>query len=65
MEAAVTTGRGPSAIAFDTDVGATTGAPNVGYLAHFTDSYIGVLDLDMRNPSTYLTFIATVGVTTV
>jgi DNA-binding beta-propeller fold protein YncE len=62
MEATVTTGRGPSDIVFDTETGAGQGGPNVAYLAHFTDSYIGVIDLDMRNPATYLTFVATVGV---
>jgi hypothetical protein len=30
------------------------------YVAHFTDSYLGVIDLDQRN-STYGTMLATIG----
>lgn len=61
IEAVITTGRGPSALAFDPGVGAEGGAFNYAYLAHFTDSYLAVLDLDMRHPATYLTLIASVG----
>lgn len=77
MEGVIRTGRGPAAIAFDPQAGPDSVAPiggqgkvaprdlsqpTFGYVAHFTDSYIGVLDLDMRHPSTYLTLIATVAV---
>ena len=58
VEAIVTTGRGPSALVFDANLATSSFA----YLAHFTDSYLSVLDLDMRHPSTYLTLIANVGV---
>lgn len=61
LEGIVNTGRGPSALAFDPGLSAADDAPNFAYLVHFTDSYVGVLDLDMRNPSTYLTLVATVG----
>ncbi|MCS6898213.1 MAG: hypothetical protein RMJ98_00055 [Myxococcales bacterium] len=64
IEAVITTGRGPSAIAFDPGIGTPDGASNYAYLAHFTDSYLAVLDLDMRHPATYLTFIASVGIPT-
>jgi hypothetical protein len=64
IEAVITTGRGPSAIAFDPGIGALDGASNYAYLAHFTDSYLAVLDLDMRHPATYLTLVASVGIPT-
>lgn len=67
IEAVITTGRGPSALAFDPGLGdettADTPAAPYGYLAHFTDSYLAVLDLDMRH-TTYLTLIASVGIPT-
>ncbi|MGK3982435.1 hypothetical protein WME99_05325 [Sorangium sp. So ce136] len=69
------TGRGPQAIAFDT--GYTCGddrercdcAPgsdgcepySLMYIAHFTDSYLGVVDLDMRKANTFGSMILTVG----
>jgi hypothetical protein len=58
VEAIVTTGRGPSALVFDPDLATSSFA----YLSHFTDSYLSVLDLDMRHPATYLTLVANVGV---
>lgn len=61
IESVVTTGRGPSALVVDPALGPSPGAPNFAYIAHFTDSYLGVLDLDMRNTATYLTVIASVG----
>ena len=42
VEARVQTGRGPSALAID-------GEHALAYVAHFTDSYIGVIDLDRRH----------------
>ncbi|WP_437602934.1 hypothetical protein WMF28_15000 [Sorangium sp. So ce590] len=70
----ISTGRGPQALAFDT--GHTCGdekercdcAPgsdgcepySLMYIAHFTDSYLGVVDLDMRK-NTSGTMILTVG----
>jgi DNA-binding beta-propeller fold protein YncE len=56
IEARVITGRGPAALAIDS-------AHGVGYVAHFTDSYVGVLDLDRRH-ATYGTLIRAVGVPT-
>lgn len=54
VESVVYTGRGPTALAFDPQA-------SYAYLAHFTDSYLSVLDLDMRHVATYLTLIANVG----
>jgi hypothetical protein len=31
------------------------------YVGHFTDSYIGVVDLDMRRPQTFGSMFLTVG----
>jgi hypothetical protein len=53
IEARVYTGRGPHALAVD----ATRG---IGYVAHFTDSYIGVIDLDRRHRS-YGEIVLTLG----
>jgi len=63
VEAAIRTGRGPHAMAFDTTP--ATGPDNGSaflYVAHFTDSYIGVIDLDTRHPGTYGSMFAAVGV---
>lgn len=61
VESVVLTGRGPSAIAFDPAIQTSTEGASFAYVAHFTDSYIGVLDVDRRHPSTYMTFVGTVG----
>jgi len=53
VEARVFTGRGPHALAVD-------GQRGVGYVAHFTDSYIGVIDLDRRHRS-YGEIVLTLG----
>jgi len=53
VEARVLTGRGPSALAVDSVNG-------VGYVAHFTDSYVGIIDLDRRH-ATYGTIIRALG----
>lgn len=42
IEARVVTGRGPTALAIDAERA-------LAYVAHFTDSYIGVIDLDRRH----------------
>jgi hypothetical protein len=52
VEAEIVTGRGPQAMVIDT-------ANPYGYIAHFTDSYIGVVDLDQRH-RTYGAIIANV-----
>jgi len=54
VEAEISTGRGPQAFAVDPEHG-------LGYIAHFTDSYIGVVDLDQRRPNTYATIVASFG----
>ena len=61
MEDWIETGRGPHG--FVTELGAdASGAPSYAhaYVAHFTDSYIGVVDLDMRN-TTFGTILTTLG----
>lgn len=54
VEAEVVTGRGPQAFAVDSKRG-------FGYVAQFSDSYVGVVDLDQRRPATYGTLVASVG----
>lgn len=54
VEAEVVTGRGPQAFVVDSRRG-------VGYVAHFSDSYVGVVDLDQRRVDTYGTLVAGVG----
>ncbi len=56
IEAIVQTGRGPTDIQIDPVRG-------LGYVSHFTDSYIGVLDLDRSHP-TYGSMILTLGTPT-
>ena len=53
VEARIQAGRGPHAFAVD-------GARGIGYIAHFTDSYVGVVDLDKRH-RTYAQLILAVG----
>jgi hypothetical protein len=57
IETEVFTGRGPHPLALDPERG-------VGYIGHFTDSYIGVIALDQRFPRSYGTIIATIGTPT-
>ena len=71
----IRTGRGPYAIAFDAccdgsvstclkaDACLPGEAPHAYlYVGHFTDSYLGVVDLDMRSPATFGTMFASIGV---
>ncbi len=52
VEATIPTGRGPFGVAFDVDPGTGAGdATSLMYVGHFTDSYIGVVDLDTRRLS--------------
>lgn len=76
IEGVVSTGRGPAALTFDPKLGEELvlgdgtkitdgGTPRVrsfGVVGHFTDSYLGLLDLDMRHTATYLSIVATVGI---
>jgi len=55
IDSIVTTGRGPFALAIDEQRG-------FGYIAHFTDSYLGVISLDQRFPKNYAAIVASVGV---
>jgi hypothetical protein len=66
IEQWISTGRGPHAFAVDTNPVADTGSAArpgyaFGYVGHFTDSYIGVVDLDQRNRRTYGEIVLTVG----
>lgn len=64
IDAVIRTGRGPHALAVDTwDNGAQTGehARSFLYVTHFTDSYLGVVDLDMRHADTFGTMFASIG----
>ncbi|MCC6524120.1 MAG: hypothetical protein IT373_15775 [Polyangiaceae bacterium] len=61
VDAVIRTGRGPHDLAFDW--GEVGGEPYAQvYVAHFTDSYLGVVDLDMRHGATFGLMYATVGV---
>lgn len=60
VETVIRTGRGPHGIAFDTG-GEGNGAYSFLYVGHFTDSYIGVVDLDMRRPQTFGSMFLTAG----
>jgi hypothetical protein len=53
----IATGRGPQSMAFDS---CKTYA--LLYVGHFTDSYIGVVDLDMRHPESFGSMFASIGV---
>jgi hypothetical protein len=54
VELEIPTGRGPHAIAIDSERGLL-------YVGHFTDSYIGVVSIDRRFSHTYGTMLATIG----
>lgn len=56
VESIIRTGRGPHAIAFD-----VADDHAYMYVGHFTDSYVGVVDLDMRNSVTFGEMFASVG----
>jgi hypothetical protein len=55
IDSIVSTGRGPFALAIDEGRG-------LGYVAHFTDSYLGVISLDQRFPRNYAAIVASIGV---
>jgi hypothetical protein len=61
VETVIRTGRGPHDIAVDAGVDSTGNAHSLLVVGHFTDSYLGVVDLDLRRPRTYGQMIATVG----
>ncbi|HEX5101429.1 MAG TPA: hypothetical protein VFV94_18080 [Polyangiaceae bacterium] len=53
IDTEILTGRGPQAFVVDAE-------HSLGYVAHFTDSYIGVVDLDQRHPRTYGAIIGSI-----
>jgi hypothetical protein len=64
VDAIINTGRGPHAIAFDTcldDCRDGESPHSYLYVGHFTDSYLGVVDLDMRHPETFGIMFASIG----
>jgi hypothetical protein len=54
IEATIETGRGPHSLVVDAEHG-------LGYLGHFTDSYLAVISLDQRFPRSYASVISTIG----
>jgi hypothetical protein len=63
VETVIHAGRGPQDVAVDS--GMEDGAAySFLYIAHFTDSYLGMADLDLRRPLTYGQIVATIGVPT-
>ncbi|MEQ9319580.1 MAG: hypothetical protein RIF41_10505, partial [Polyangiaceae bacterium] len=61
MEAVIRTGRGPHDIGFDVGVDDNGDPYAYLYVGHFTDSYLGVVDLDQRRPATFGSMVATIG----
>jgi hypothetical protein len=59
-EANIHTGRGPHAIAIDNGPPGSTDVAFL-YVAHFSDSYLGVVDLDMRHRRTFGQMFASIG----
>jgi DNA-binding beta-propeller fold protein YncE len=64
VETVIRTGRGPHDIAVDDGVDERGQRYAFLYVGHFTDSYLGVVDLDMRRPRTYGQMFASVGIPT-
>jgi hypothetical protein len=54
IESVIRTGRGPHALVVDETRG-------LGYIAHFTDSYVGVVDLDQTHTNTYGKIVLSIG----
>jgi hypothetical protein len=54
LDGTIRTGRGPHALVMDPV------AP-IAYLGHFTDSYIGLIDLDQSHAGSYASIVATIG----
>ncbi len=63
VEAVMKAGRGPQDVAIDSGV-EDGQAYSFMYVAHFTDSYLGVADLDLRRPLSYAQLVANVGTPT-
>lgn len=60
VDQVIRTGRGPHAIAFDTG-GTGDSLHSFLLVGHFTDSYVGVVDLDMRHRYTFGSMFASLG----
>jgi hypothetical protein len=56
----VNTGRGPHGVAIDSGIDGAGNPYAYAYVAHFTDSYIGVIDLDQRH-YTWASIVMTLG----
>ena len=62
VEAWVTTGRGPQAIAFDVVAPSQADEGHAyAYVGHFTDSYLGVIELDRRRGRSYGNIVLSLG----
>jgi hypothetical protein len=62
VDASFKTGRGPHGIAVDARVDPVTGeATSFLYVGHFTDSYLGVISLDMRPEGLFGLMVVSVG----
>jgi hypothetical protein len=64
IEAFITTGRGPHAMAFDyeaADEAKGVKGRALAYIAHFTDSYVGVIELDRRKIRNYGNIVLNLG----
>ncbi|MET0595479.1 MAG: hypothetical protein ABW133_22460 [Polyangiaceae bacterium] len=57
VDGLVRTGRGPHAFVMDP-------VHPIAYIGHFTDSYIGLVDLDQSHALTYGSIVATIGIPT-
>ncbi|MFP6686437.1 MAG: hypothetical protein VB934_17085 [Polyangiaceae bacterium] len=64
IESVIRTGRGPHAVLVDTGTDDDGTPYSLLYVGHFTDSYIGVVDLHQGHPSTYGQMIASIGLPT-
>jgi hypothetical protein len=54
IESTIRTGRGPHSFVVDE-------ARGLGYIGHFTDSYVGVVDLNQAHPNTYGKIVLSIG----
>jgi len=55
IDGLIRTGRGPHALVMDP-------VQPLAYVGHFTDSYIGLIDLDQTHAATFETIVATIGI---
>jgi hypothetical protein len=55
IDGVIRTGRGPHAFVMDP-------VYPIAYVGHFTDSYLGLVDLDQSHASTFETIVATIGI---